>query len=78
MTDFAGTVSIISFSHSIRPSHHPNHSYLSPSGFMSDVFPIYGMRRKPYLTIGALVYSSAFMLYALAAIDNVVRLGNIL
>jgi BT1 family len=45
---------------------------------MSDVFPIYGMRRKPYLTIGALVYSSAFMLYALAAIDNVVRLGVIL
>jgi BT1 family len=45
---------------------------------MSDVFPIYGMRRKPYLTIGALVYSSAFMLYALAAIDNVVRLVVIL
>ena len=47
------------------------------SGFVSDVFPIYGMRRKPYLTIGALVYSSAFMLYALAAVDNVVRLDII-
>jgi hypothetical protein len=37
------------------------------------VCPIYGMRRKPYLTIGALLYSGAFVLYALAAVDNVVR-----
>ena len=43
-------------------------------GFLSDVCPIYGMRRKPYLTIGALLYSGAFVLYALAAVDDVVRI----
>jgi hypothetical protein len=31
------------------------------------------MRRKPYLTIGALLYSGAFVLYSVAAVDNVVR-----
>ena len=42
------------------------------SGFLSDVCPIYGLRRKPYLTIGALVYSAAFLLYAILGMDNLV------
>lgn len=44
-------------------------------GFLSDACPIYGMRRKPYLTIGALVYSGAFVLYSLSAVDNVIFLA---
>ena len=46
------------------------------SGFLSDVCPIYGMRRKPYLTIGALVYSAAFVLYSVSSVDNVVSIAE--
>jgi MFS family permease len=44
-------------------------------GFLSDACPIQGMRRKPYLTMGALLYSSAFVFYALCAVDNAVLLA---
>lgn len=39
-------------------------------GFLSDSCPMYGMQRKPYLTMGALVYSFAFLTYAFCGIDN--------
>lgn len=39
-------------------------------GFLSDSCPIYGMQRKPYLTIGALVYSFAFIAYGMCGVDN--------
>lgn len=39
-------------------------------GFVSDSCPIYGMQRKPYLTIGAITYSLAFLTYSLCNIDN--------
>lgn len=44
-------------------------------GFISDAFPICGMQRKPYLTIGALLYSFAFISYGIAGEDNVVLLA---
>jgi len=44
-------------------------------GFISDAFPIYGMQRKPYLTIGALLYSIAFISYAIIGIDNLTMLS---
>lgn len=44
-------------------------------GFISDAFPIYGMQRKPYLTIGALLYSFAFITYAVVGIDNIAFLS---
>lgn len=44
-------------------------------GFISDAFPIMGMHRKPYLTLGALMYSSAYLLYAMLQIHNVVWLA---
>ena len=44
-------------------------------GFISDVFPIYGLHRKPYLTIGALIYSVASILYAISDEDNIIGLA---
>jgi hypothetical protein len=44
-------------------------------GFISDAFPICGMQRKPYLTIGALLYSFAFMTYGLMGVDSIVMLS---
>jgi hypothetical protein len=44
-------------------------------GFISDAFPIFGMHRKPYLTFGALLYSSAYISYALIGSHNVVFLS---
>jgi len=44
-------------------------------GFLSDACPIGGMHRKPYLTIGALAYSAAFISYSLMNMDNVVLLA---
>lgn len=44
-------------------------------GFLSDAVPIFGMHRKPYLTAGAVLYSSVFLLYALAGVDHVVFLA---
>lgn len=40
-------------------------------GFISDSVPIYGMQRKPYLTMGTLLYSFAFMTYSFSGVDNV-------
>jgi MFS family permease len=39
-------------------------------GFLSDSCPIYGMQRKPYLTIGALLYSFAFITYGMCGINS--------
>ena len=50
-------------------------SYKLLFGFVSDAVPIYGHHRKPYLTIGALVFSAAFLSYALSAIDHIVWLA---
>lgn len=44
-------------------------------GFISDVFPIYGLHRKPYLTIGAIIYSLFSVLYAISEKDDVVLLA---
>lgn len=44
-------------------------------GFLSDSCPINGMHRKPYLTFGALIYSAAFIFYAVTPINNVVVLA---
>jgi hypothetical protein len=44
-------------------------------GFLSDSCPIGGLHRKPYLTMGALAYSAAFISYAFMKADNVVLLG---
>jgi hypothetical protein len=40
-------------------------------GFLSDACPIKGMHRIPYLTIGSLVYSAAFIGYSLYGTDDV-------
>lgn len=40
-------------------------------GFLSDSVPIYGMQRKPYLTIGTLLYSFAFISYAVSGVDSI-------
>lgn len=40
-------------------------------GFLSDAIPIYGMHRKPYLTMGALIYSFAYFTYAWFHINNI-------
>lgn len=45
-------------------------------GAVSDAVPIYGRHRKPYLTMGALLYSAAFVSYSLMAVDNVVLLAG--
>lgn len=44
-------------------------------GFLSDVVPIFGMHRKPYLTIGALIYSLASFYYSNSEVDDVVFLA---
>ena len=44
-------------------------------GFISDACPIAGMHRKPYLTIGALLYSAAFIMFALVEKDSFVFLS---
>ena len=44
-------------------------------GFVSDAVPIYGMHRKPYLTMGTLLYSLAFILYSFSDHDSVVKLA---
>jgi hypothetical protein len=44
-------------------------------GFLSDVFPIAGQHRKPYLSIGALLYSVALISYALSGVEDVVMLA---
>jgi hypothetical protein len=45
-------------------------------GFLSDAIPIYGMHRKPYLTMGALIYSFAYFAYAWLGSDNIVLLAS--
>ena len=44
-------------------------------GFLSDVVPINGQHRKPYLTLGALIYSVSYIYYALVAEQNVLTLA---
>eukprot|EP01039_Chlorochromonas_danica_P009548 gene9548-10553_t len=44
-------------------------------GFLSDAVPMYGMHRKPYLAIGAVLYSTAFMAYAILGVHSVVFLS---
>jgi MFS family permease len=44
-------------------------------GFLSDVVPINGQHRKPYLTLGALIYSASYIYYALVAEQNVITLA---
>ena len=44
-------------------------------GFLSDAVPINGMHRKPYLTIGALLYSTAFILFSLVGKDSIIYLS---
>lgn len=44
-------------------------------GFLSDAVPLFGMHRKPYLAIGALMYSSAYMAYAMVGAHSVVLLS---
>jgi MFS family permease len=39
-------------------------------GFLSDSVPICEMQRKPYLLIGTLVYSAAFITYGMCGINN--------
>lgn len=45
-------------------------------GFLSDACPIGGLHRKPYLIIGALLYSLSFMMYSWLGIHNVVYLAT--
>lgn len=44
-------------------------------GFISDTTPIMGMHRKPYLFIGSIMYSMAYLLYSLSGQDNVTLLA---
>ena len=44
-------------------------------GFLSDSVPIYGMQRKPYLAIGTVLYSFAFIAYAISGVDSVTFLA---
>ena len=44
-------------------------------GFISDILPIWGQHRKPYLSLGALVYSAALILYAMSGVHDVVILA---
>lgn len=44
-------------------------------GFISDAFPIAGAHRKPYLIMGSIIYSGAFILYSMSASDNVMFLA---
>lgn len=45
-------------------------------GFISDAFPIYGAHRKPYLTTGCILYSVAYIFYAVMGIPNVILLAG--
>jgi hypothetical protein len=45
-------------------------------GFISDAFPICGMHRKPYVAIGALLYSGSFILYSFFATHNITFLSS--
>ena len=45
-------------------------------GFLSDSFPIRGMHRKPYLSMGALIYSLASFFYALIESDDILTLAT--
>lgn len=44
-------------------------------GFLSDVVPIHGQHRKPYLTLGAMIYSASYVYFALVADKNVMTLA---
>lgn len=44
-------------------------------GFLSDICPIAGQHRKPYLSIGALLYSIALISYSLSGAEDVVILA---
>lgn len=44
-------------------------------GFLSDSVPIYGMQRKPYLAIGTVMYSFAFIAYAISGVDSITLLA---
>jgi len=44
-------------------------------GFISDAFPIAGAHRKPYLIMGSVLYSGAFILYSLIASENLTLLA---
>eukprot|EP01035_Chromulina_nebulosa_P019522 gene19522-25419_t len=44
-------------------------------GFISDAVPIYGMHRKPYLTMGALLFSFSYITYALSPTHDIVLLA---
>jgi hypothetical protein len=39
-------------------------------GFISDIVPINGLHRKPYLTLGALIYSTSYITYAFSDIND--------
>jgi hypothetical protein len=45
-------------------------------GFMSDACPIYGMHRKPYLAIGALLFSGSYVLYSCVEKNNITLLST--
>jgi hypothetical protein len=44
-------------------------------GFLSDLVPIFGLHRKPYLTLGAIIYSLASFYYAHSEVDEVIFLA---
>lgn len=44
-------------------------------GFISDTFPLCGMKRKPYLLIGALLNTGAFLLYSVSATNHFILLA---
>jgi hypothetical protein len=44
-------------------------------GCVSDLYPICGMHRKPYLILGSLIYSIPFLLYALTTDDDAILLA---
>lgn len=44
-------------------------------GFISDLVPIFGLHRKPYFTLGAIIYSLASFYYATSEVDDVVFLA---
>ena len=44
-------------------------------GFLSDACPLYGMHRKPYLTLGLVIYSISSMAYAILQINHTITLA---
>jgi MFS family permease len=44
-------------------------------GFISDAFPLFGQKRKPYLVIGIIICSSFSMLYTMVMEDSVIMLA---